>query len=232
MAKKKYSSTSGTGEPFAKDNLQVINGIGPKVEKRLNGVGIFTFAQLAALSPADIAAAAVTDLAGLSAECIIKQDWIGQARKLAAESVTSEAHKDVEAPVAAQPGLAGTLHLRDLKITGNKSAGSHRILSHEQPLDVHLVLDLSEMIVPGNTTLNYKVSIYGKSRGSSSGLVVGEAEGTIKPGDTVTIDVKGKPLPEGTYRLAATAVLTLPGTKRTMKPGTLAVIDGGQVLVY
>jgi len=228
---KKRPPTNRAAEPPRIDDLKLINGIGPKVEKRLNGVGIFTFAQLAALSPADIAAA-VAGLSGLSAERIKKQDWIGQARKLAAESVTSEAHKNVEAPVAARPGLAGTLHLRDLKLTGNESAGSHRILSHEQPLDVHLVLDLSEMIVPGYTSLNYKASIYGKSRGSSSGLVVGEAEGTIKPGDTVTIDVKGNPLPEGTYRLAATAVLTLPGTKRTMKPGTLAVIDGGQVLVY
>ena len=46
------------------DNLKLINGIGPGVEKRLNGVGIFTFAQLAALSPADIAAA-LADLIGL-----------------------------------------------------------------------------------------------------------------------------------------------------------------------
>jgi NADH-quinone oxidoreductase subunit E len=79
---KKRPPTNRAAEPPRIDDLKLINGIGPKVEKRLNGVGIFTFAQLAALSPADIAAA-VTDHAGLSAERIIKQDWIGQARKLA-----------------------------------------------------------------------------------------------------------------------------------------------------
>ena len=79
------------------DDLKLINGIGPAVERRLHGVGIYTYAQLAALSPADIAAA-VADLAGLSAERIIKQDWISQARKLASESISSEAQEEVEAP--------------------------------------------------------------------------------------------------------------------------------------
>lgn len=383
---RKRSPTDKAAESPRIDDLKQINGIGPAVEKRLNGVGIYAFAQLAAMSPADIAAA-VLGIRGLTAESIKTQDWIGQASKLAAESTVSEAQKDVEAPTvteqvvtftapvepptaeehapagtlsvesrgdtappmadyrpatftvellldehnnvhsthvmhvqsrreqiwtgwpktefvdfldksagaktsseepapamaeepvppkteeptppkveepvpaiaaepvpamtaepvqtlalvaeskpltpeAAQPGLAGTLHLRDMKITGTKSAGANRILSHEQPLDAHLVLDLSEITVPGNTSLNYKASIYGKSRVSGSGRIVGEAEGTIEPADTVTIDVKGNPLPEGIYRLAATVVLTLPGTKRTIKPGTLAVLDGGQIQVY
>ena len=84
-------------EPPEADDLRLINGIGPAVEKRLNSVGIFTFAQLAALSPADVAAA-VADLAGLSTERIIKQDWIGQARKLVSESISSEAQEEVDAP--------------------------------------------------------------------------------------------------------------------------------------
>jgi len=37
-----------------KDNLKLIEGIGPKVEKALNGAGITTFAQLAAAKPADL----------------------------------------------------------------------------------------------------------------------------------------------------------------------------------
>src|SRR6266516_8143900 len=103
----KRSPTVKAAEPPRIDNLRLINGIGPAVEKRLNGVGIFTFAQLAALSPADIAAA-VADIAGLSAERIVKQDWIGQARKLAAESTSSEAHKDFETAAVPQ---APTEHL-------------------------------------------------------------------------------------------------------------------------
>src|SRR5258708_5358151 len=94
---KKRSDSSRSVEPPEIDDLKLINGIGPAVERRLHGVGIYTYAQLAALSPADIAAA-VADLAGLSAERIIKQDWIGQARKLVSASISSEAQEEVETP--------------------------------------------------------------------------------------------------------------------------------------
>ncbi len=272
MAKKKYPSTSGAGEPFAKDNLQLINGIGPGVEKRLNGVGIFTFVQLAEFSPADIAAA-VADLFGMSAERIIKQNWMGQARKLSEESMQTGAQVDVEskfesptaeehapaetfsvelqhakepeqAPAlvaeskpltleAAQPVLAGTPHLRDMTITGTESVASRKTLPQEQPFKIHLTLDLAEITVPGDTSLTYKASIYGKSRSSRSGQVIGKVEGTIKPTEkTVIIDVEGNPLPEGIYRLAATVALTLPGTETAEKRGVMAVMDGGRVLVF
>lgn len=41
-----------TAEP---DDLKVIVGVGPEIEKRLNQAGVCTFAQLAALTPADLA---------------------------------------------------------------------------------------------------------------------------------------------------------------------------------
>lgn len=380
MASKRLSNNRAA-EPPRVDDLKLINGIGPAVEKRLNGVGIFTFARLADLSPADIAAA-VADLTGLSAERIIKQDWIGQARKLAVESISSEAQKNiepaveptasaehtkaakpleepqqarklaaestsskaqqvVEAPaqvslehthastpleepqqgtapslagyhpatfvvellldennnvqsthvmhvqsrhehtwsdwpkaeildfldqsigvnisssepvlanakepeqvpalvtesklptsVVAKPGLAGTLQLCDMMIIGSKSAEPRAILPHDQPFDVRLTLDLTEMTLSGNTALNYKASIYGKNLGSRSGQVVGEAEGTIKPADTVTINVKGNPLPEGIFQLTAKVMLAPPHTKPIVRPGTTAVIARGPVQVY
>lgn len=79
---KKHIPTSRATEPPAMDNLQVIDGIGPAIERRLHSIGIFTFTQLAALSPADIAAS-VADIAGLTSERIVKQNWIGQAQDLA-----------------------------------------------------------------------------------------------------------------------------------------------------
>jgi helix-hairpin-helix protein len=103
---RKDSHTSRPTEPPEIDDLKLINGIGPAVERRLHGVGIFTFAQLAALSPADIAAA-VADLAGLSAERIIKQDWISQARRLAAGSKPTRPQQGKETesapPVVPEP---------------------------------------------------------------------------------------------------------------------------------
>ena len=85
----KRSRASGEALPGA-DNFKRISGIGPGVEKRLYNAGIFTYAQLAALSSKDIAAL-VSDLAGLSIERIEKNDWIGQAQALAkdTEDITS-----------------------------------------------------------------------------------------------------------------------------------------------
>jgi predicted flap endonuclease-1-like 5' DNA nuclease len=391
----KRSPTNRAAEPARTDDLKLINGIGPAVEKRLHGGGIFTFPQLAALSPADIAAA-VADLAGLSAERIVKQDWIGQARRLAEESTSSEAPKELEpaaeppaplehphvatplvephhtrelvpetissevqekveastdiqhiitftapvepaAPVkrapatarsvepekvtmssieryhpatftvelqldennqvyrthvlhvqsrreytwsdwpgaelvdflgqsagvkfasdepvlanaeepeqapalvtyikpptstTAKPALAGTLHLRDMKVLTVGSSEPRRLLPHDQPFDVRLTLDLSEITVPGNTPLNYKASIYRKSRSDPSGQIIGEAEGTIKPDVNVTIDVEGNFLVVGSYRLAVKVILALPDTKPASKPDIMAVIDGYRIRVF
>ena len=85
----KRSNSSRSGKPSEVDDLTLITGIGPAVESRLHGVGIYTFAQLAALSPADIAAS-VSGLTGLTAERIIKQNWIGQAHNLSPQSTLSE----------------------------------------------------------------------------------------------------------------------------------------------
>ncbi|HLX57313.1 MAG TPA: hypothetical protein VKR83_09835 [Ktedonobacteraceae bacterium] len=98
---KKRSDTSRPVDPPESDNFKLINGIGPAVEHRLHGVGIRRYAQLAALSPADIAAS-VSGLAGLTAERITRQDWIGQARKLAARSASTERESSDVIPVEPQ----------------------------------------------------------------------------------------------------------------------------------
>ncbi|MEP7188458.1 MAG: hypothetical protein ABI901_04605 [Roseiflexaceae bacterium] len=87
MSKEHIDLSARTDRPGI-DDLKLIVGIGPGVERRFHNANIFTFGQLAALSPRDIANM-LTELAGLSAERIAKQDWIGQARDLAARPATS-----------------------------------------------------------------------------------------------------------------------------------------------
>jgi capsular exopolysaccharide synthesis family protein len=62
------------------DPLTEISGIGPEYEKALNGVGVLTFAQLAAQDPEDLAG-----IMGLhvTARRILKDRWIEQAQDLA-----------------------------------------------------------------------------------------------------------------------------------------------------
>src|SRR5262249_62217777 len=68
------------GESIA-DDLKLINGIKTGIERRLHSVGIRTYAKIATMTPAELAAAA--GMPGYSAERIAKQDWVGQARDLA-----------------------------------------------------------------------------------------------------------------------------------------------------
>jgi hypothetical protein len=66
------------------DDLKLIHGIGPGIESRLHAAGIHTYEQLAALTPEQITAQ-VGNLVGMSTNRVVQQDWIGQARLLAAE---------------------------------------------------------------------------------------------------------------------------------------------------
>jgi hypothetical protein len=67
------------------DDFKRIPGIGPVIEAHLHRAGVVSYAQLAALSPQQIAKL-IEHLPLLSVERIVRQDWVGQARALAAET--------------------------------------------------------------------------------------------------------------------------------------------------
>jgi len=62
------------------DDLQLIKGVGPSIEKTLHGLGIFRFHQIAEMSEYDIDRVA-QQLRGFRSR-IYREDWIGQARDL------------------------------------------------------------------------------------------------------------------------------------------------------
>ena len=64
------------------DDLKKISGVGPVLEKKLNDLGITTFAQVAAFTPEDIAK--VDDALSFKGR-IERDDWLTQAAALAAE---------------------------------------------------------------------------------------------------------------------------------------------------
>ena len=88
------SSHSKILEPSGIDDLKLIHGVGPGIEKRLHRAGILTFEQLAALSPEEIAPL-VLDIIGITVDRIASQDWIGQARKLATSPAEASAPNEV-----------------------------------------------------------------------------------------------------------------------------------------
>ena len=62
--------------------LTEINGLGPASEQRLRQAGVQTFAQLAELTPEEIAGM-LTAVKNITAARIAHEDWVGQARALA-----------------------------------------------------------------------------------------------------------------------------------------------------
>ena len=69
------------GEPGGlRDNLKLIKGVGPAIEKTLNELGIFRFHQIAEMTEYDIDRVAQR-LKGFRTR-IYREDWIGQARDL------------------------------------------------------------------------------------------------------------------------------------------------------
>ena len=78
------------------DDLTRIQGIGPVIERQLYDAGIVTYAQLAALSPEQIALL-IKNLPLLSVERIARQNWPGQARVLAAEAASTNLGGPAEA---------------------------------------------------------------------------------------------------------------------------------------
>lgn len=80
VAAKAVVRPAAVEKPALPDDLKAIGGVGPKLEKVLNGLGIWTYGQIAALTETEIAW--LDDHLGFSGR-IGRDDWVGQARALA-----------------------------------------------------------------------------------------------------------------------------------------------------
>jgi NADH-quinone oxidoreductase subunit E len=64
------------------EDLKVIKGVGPKFEKLLRSAGVTSLSQIAAWSESDVDA--IAKKLGIKAERIRKDDWVGNAKRVAA----------------------------------------------------------------------------------------------------------------------------------------------------
>ncbi|RIV23905.1 hypothetical protein DYU11_13145 [Fibrisoma montanum] len=70
----------GLASPSSADNLKLIVGIGPFLERKLNAAGIYTFRQIANFNQQDIDT--VNDIIEFFPGRIERDDWVGQAAEL------------------------------------------------------------------------------------------------------------------------------------------------------
>jgi predicted flap endonuclease-1-like 5' DNA nuclease len=71
----------GTASVADKDDLKLINGIGPFIEKKLNALEIFTFKQISKFTAKDVEA--VNKAIEFFPGRIERDNWVGQAKELA-----------------------------------------------------------------------------------------------------------------------------------------------------
>jgi hypothetical protein len=288
----------------AVDNFTQISGIGPAIERHLHQGHILTFAQLATMSPDDIAKL-LEGLVGMSAERIAQQDWTGQARKYAselaapktepdqpppgnrqhyatftlellldednnvrrtqvkhiqsrdeppeawvgwdmdrirqfivqraalrlpeAEPIRQVAPSDVPAlPAVTGADLANRLRLHELAAVLPNADSPCSMVRRNQPFNVRLTLDLSQMAIPRESPLDYTAAVYAKALGGGPRRTVGEARGSLTPPDLLTLTIKGTPLPPGFYRLNAIATLSSPSAE----PNLAADLEGSLLHIY
>ncbi|MGQ9927991.1 MAG: hypothetical protein ACUVS4_14105 [Chloroflexaceae bacterium] len=115
------------------DDFTRITGIGPVIKRQLHAAGIRTFQQLAAIAPEEIVRLA-KDLPLLSVEQIIRQDWPGQAHRLATEQAgATAAGNDLPART---PGV----HLEVLALTLRDAPTGQRATTRR--FQAHLYLRL------------------------------------------------------------------------------------------
>ncbi|MEO1746584.1 MAG: hypothetical protein AAFR13_08660 [Pseudomonadota bacterium] len=76
-----FTKPKAVDKPASPDDLKLIAGVGPKLEKVLNGLGIWTFAQISKWSANEVAW--VDDYLQFKGR-IDRDDWIAQADALAA----------------------------------------------------------------------------------------------------------------------------------------------------
>ena len=75
-----FRRPKGTAKPAAPDDLKAIDGVGPKLEKVLNGLGVWTYRQIAGWTAEEIAW--VDDYLAFKGR-IERDGWIAQAARLA-----------------------------------------------------------------------------------------------------------------------------------------------------
>ena len=79
-AAKRKTPALYTKKPAKVDDLKLISGVGPKLEKTCNSIGVWQFEQIAGWNKKDIAM--VDDKVSFKGR-IERDNWVGQAKKLA-----------------------------------------------------------------------------------------------------------------------------------------------------
>ncbi len=131
----KSSRSQNSASSRKADDFRLINGLTKTAKAKLHAAGILTFDQLAMMSPHEIVAA-IEDPdsanAETSAERIIRDDWIGQAKKLAESlKVAVEASPESLSVTTDKYEERVTSFVLELKLSQNNTVKQTRVMHVE-----------------------------------------------------------------------------------------------------
>ena len=129
MARSPKSTTGAAGgkapaqisKPSKPDDLKVISGIGPKLEKKVNGMGVWTYAQIADWKKPEVEY--VDHFLNFHGR-IERDEWIKQAKRLAKASAAGASSSSGKSAGAKSAASSSGTKASKAKSTASKSAGS------------------------------------------------------------------------------------------------------------
>lgn len=131
-----------------------------------------------------------------------------------------------------EAGLSGHLRLKRLEVRPSGADRQTITMAQDQPIDLHLTLDLSQVGLALSSPINYAVTVYTKSL--SNGLLrsIGEAQGPVEKSDEINVIIKGALLPAGAHRLEAIAMVSPLSDDARTRPSHMAMLEGQIIKVY
>ncbi len=192
-------------------------------EKRL----INFFVQRAELSLAAPDVTGVTDVTNVTN---VKDVRDVKPLRIAASAPQAAAIESRQTPASSLPLSAP--HSHKLEVIPAESGLPSQVVHHDQPFNVRLSLDLTQVAASSPNSITYTATIHAKSFGSKHLQTVGEVQGSITPGENISLDVEGLSLSQGAYRLGAAVIIDLPSEDLAQRSNYTAYLESGILQVF
>jgi hypothetical protein len=128
--------------------------------------------------------------------------------------------------------LAGVPRIRTIEMVRLDDNLPSLLLACNQRFNVRLALDLSDVTALKEGPFDYSAIVQAKKLDGGERQVVGEMSGMINLTKSVTLDLEGRALPAGIYRLHATVTLGPPAESSTPRQYLMAKREGCFLRVY
>jgi predicted flap endonuclease-1-like 5' DNA nuclease len=127
--------------------------------------------------------------------------------------------------------IQGSLEIRDISIIRLDENRPSHFSEAGKPLEVRLAMNLSQVQVPPQVSLEYKAIVIARRLGSPERSEQGQSQGSVLDRETVSVNVPVKGLAEGVYRMETLVMIYPAGDPLPERSGIQALSEGRIVQV-